>query len=600
VTEVVEALQRPVLKPSRAWLRALELAAESAREPHRLIFDVIEELAYRYGDSQALLSERECFSFRELAARSSQYCRWALERGIKKGDVVGLLMTSRPEYFALWVGISTAGGVVALLNTNIQGSSLAHCVNVAEPKHIIVADELVNSLVTAIPALNCEPEIWIHGADHASFNRIDTLISNLPAALTSAERPQLFPDDLALYIYTSGTTGLPKAAKVTHGRIIHWSHWFAGMLDVQPEDRMYDCLPMYHSIGGVLVPGATLVAGGSVVIRETFSAGQFWSDVVRWDCTMLQYIGEFCRYLSCTAPSPNEQNHRIRIACGNGLSSDVWPEFKERFRIPQILEFYASTEGGLSLFNVEGKPGSIGRVPPYLAHRFSPTLVRFDPEKCEPIRNDEGSCIRCAPNEPGEALARILKDPSQAGSRFEGYTDARATEKKMLRDAFEPGDVWVRTGDLMRRDAQGFYYFVDRVGDTFRWKGENVATTEVAEAILSFPGVQHAIVYGVKVTNAEGRVGMAAVTFEGHPDLLALRRHLIKRLPPYARPVFFMVRENCEITGTFKYSKAELATQGFNPDSTSNAIYFDNPETQTLQPVDHVLYARIQSGQIRL
>jgi fatty-acyl-CoA synthase len=600
VTAVIDVPRRPALKSSRAWLRALELTAECAREPHRLIFDVIEELASLDGDKPALLSERECFSFRDLATRSSQYCKWALERGIKKGDVVGLLMTSRPEYFALWVGISTAGGVVALLNINLQGSSLAHCVNVVQPKHIIVASELADSLSSALPTLSCEPDIWIHGVDHASFRRIDVVISGLPRTLIASKRPRLSVDDLALYIYTSGTTGLPKAAKVTHGRIIQWSHWFAGMLNVQPEDRMYDCLPMYHSIGGVLVPGATLVAGGSVVIREAFSAGQFWSDVVRWDCTMFQYIGEFCRYLCCTAPSPIEQNHRIRIACGNGLSPDVWPEFKERFRIPQILEFYASTEGGLSLFNVEGKPGSIGRVPSYLAHRFSPTLVRFDPEKSEPIRNVEGFCIGCAPNEPGEALARILRDPSQAGSRFEGYTDAGASEKKLLRDVFEPGDVWVRTGDLMRKDAQGFYYFVDRIGDTFRWKGENVATTEVAEAISSFPSVQHAVVYGVKLTNAEGRVGMAAVTFEGHPDLLALRRHLIQRLPPYARPVFFMVREDCKVTGTFKYSKADLAAQGFNPDSTSDAIYFDNPETQTLQPVDQVLYARIQSGQIRL
>ena len=600
MTEVVDTLQRPSLKSSGAWLRALEMTAAIAREPHRLMLDVIEELASRYGDAPALLSERECFSFRELAARSSQYCRWALNGGIKKGDVVGLLMTSRPEYFALWLGITAAGGVVALLNTNLRSSSLAHCINVVRPHHIIVAGELVDSLSSALPALACKPEVWIHGADHASFNRIDVLICGLPTALNSAERPKLSLDDPALFIYTSGTTGLPKAAKVTHGRILQWSHWFAGMLDVKPDDRMYDCLPMYHSIGGVLVPGATLVAGGSVAIRETFSAGQFWGDVVRWDCTMFQYIGEFCRYLCCTPPSPDEQDHRIRIACGNGLSSAVWQQFQERFQIPQILEFYASTEGGLSLFNVEGKPGSIGRVPSYLAHRFSPALVRFDPEKDEPIRNDEGFCIRCSTNEPGEALAQVLKGSSQVGSRFEGYTDPQATESKLLRDVFEPGDVWVRTGDLMRKDAMGFYYFVDRVGDTFRWKGENVATTEVAEAITSFPGVQHAIVYGVRVTNAEGRVGMAAVTFEGHPDLLALRRHITQRLPSYARPAFFLVRENCEVTGTFKYSKVDLVTRGFNPDSTSDAIYFDNPETQTLQPMDRSLYSRIQAGQIRM
>lgn len=599
MTQVADTSRRSAVKSSDAWLRALEMTARIVRDPHRLMAHVAEELAVRYGDLPALLSERECFSFRELAARSSQYCRWALEEGIKKGDVVGLLMTSRPEYFALWNGVTAAGGVVALLNTNLQGSALSHCINVVHPRHIVVADELVNSLDSAFPELTCEPKVWIHGADHSSFPRIDALISGLPATLASAERPQISFDDLALYIYTSGTTGLPKAAKVSHGRILQWSHWFAGLLGVQSDDRMYNCLPMYHSIGGVLVPGATLVAGGSVFIRDIFSASQFWNDVVRWDCTMFQYIGEFCRYLYCAAPSQNERNHRIRVACGNGLSPDVWQRFQERFQIPRILEFYASTEGGLSLFNVEGEPGSIGRIPPYLTHRLSPALVRFDPEKGEPVRNDEGFCIRCRPDEHGEALARILRNPSQAGSRYEGYTDAPATESRLLRDVFERGDVWVRTGDLLRKDARGFYYFVDRIGDTFRWKGENVATTEVAEAISSFPDVQHAIVYGVKVGDAEGRVGMAAVTFDGHPDLAALRQHLIRRLPSYARPAFVRVREDREVTGTFKYSKAQLMTQGFNPDLTSDAIYFDNPETQTLQPMDRAIFSRIQAGHVR-
>jgi fatty-acyl-CoA synthase len=598
--EVIDSLHRPPVKASRAWLRALEMTTANARQPHRLLFDVIEELAARSGASAALVSERESFSFSELYSRASQYCRWALQQGVKKGDVVGLLMTSRPEYFALWVGIAAAGGTVAPLNTNLEGSSLGHCINVVQPKHIVVAAELVDSLSTALPELIREPEIWIHGADRAPFRRIDIFIRGLTERLDPADRPRLSFDDLALYIYTSGTTGLPKAARLSHGRILQWSYWFAGMLNVQPEDRMYDCLPMYHSIGGVLVPGATLVAGGSVVVRESFSASQFWNDVARWDCTMFQYIGEFCRYLYHSSPSPSEQGHRIRVACGNGLSPDVWQRFQDRFAIPRILEFYASTEGGLSLFNAEGEPGSIGRVPPYLAHRLEPVLVRFDPDKGMPIRNDEGFCVKCLRDEPGEALAQIHGDPSQAGSRFEGYTDPQATEGKLLRNVFKAGDIWVRTGDLMRKDKRGFYYFVDRIGDTFRWKGENVATTEVANAILSFPGVQHAIVYGVKVANAEGRVGMAAVTFKGDHDLSEFRQHLNKQLPSYARPAFLRITQNCSATGTFKYSKGSLATQAFNPDLTSDAIYFDNPETQNLQPVDSVLYSRIQAGQIRL
>ncbi len=601
MTQSAVAVPNAAEKPARAWLRALERTAEISRKPHRLLPSILEELADRLGDAPALLSDRERFTYSELTARANQYTRWALEQGIKKGEVVGLLMTNRPEYFACWAGVAAAGGVAALLNTNLAGLPLSHCVNVVRPKHLIVASECTDSMATALAGLTCEPQIWIHGADHDSYARIDSLVQRLPAGrLTEAERPQLSIDDVALYIYTSGTTGLPKAANVSHARILQWALWFSGMLDIQPEDRIYNCLPMYHSIGGVLVPGAALVSGSSVVLRESFSASRFWDDVTRWDCTMFQYIGEFCRYLLHAPPASDHRNHRIRIACGNGMSADVWRAFQERFQIPRILEFYASTEGGLSLFNVEGEPGAIGRIPPYLAHRFSPVLVQFHVERAEPVRNAQGFCIPCAPNEPGEALVRVTGDPSQAGSRFEGYTDRKASESKLLRDVFERGDLWFRTGDLMRRDEKGFFYFVDRIGETFRWKGENVATTEVAEALCSFPGVKHAIVYGVKIAGAEGRIGMAALTVDGDPDLPALRQHLVKSLPPYARPAFLRFRSHCEITGTFKYSKSELIRQEYNPNLTGDAIYFDNPETQALHPLDRSLYERIQAGQFRL
>jgi fatty-acyl-CoA synthase len=586
---------------AKDWLRALERTARISRDPGRILPLVIEELAGQYGDAAALVSDRETFSFRTLAERTNQYARWALQQGIRKGDVVSLLMTNRPEYFAAWLGISAVGAVVALLNTNLFGRALGHCIEVVHPCHVIVAGEYAEKLSEALPPSEADLRAWIHGADHATFPRIDSVLQNLsPESLTMDERRNVSIDDVALHIYTSGTTGLPKAANVSHGRILQWACWFAGMLDIQPADRMYNCLPMYHSIGGVLVPGAALVSGASVAIRETFSARQFWDDVIRWDCTMFQYIGEFCRYLLNTPEKPNERNHRVRLACGNGLSGEVWRKFQKRFHIPRIVEFYASTEGGLSLFNAEGEPGAIGRVPPYLAHRYSPVLVRFDPDTEEPIRNEQGFCIRCDINETGEALARFRVDPSLGGSRFEGYTDAGASEKKLLRNVFEAGDVWVRTGDLMRRDGRGFFYFVDRVGDTFRWKGENVATTEVAQVVASFPGVLHAVVYGVKVGVADGRAGMAALHCDVDLDLSALRRHIADSLPSYARPAFFRLRESCELTGTFKYSKSELMRQGFNPRLSSDAIYFDNPETQTLQPLDRSLFDRIQRGQIRL
>jgi fatty-acyl-CoA synthase len=586
---------------AQAWLRALELTASIPRNPGRILPTVIEEIAARSGDQPALLSDRESLTYAELAARSNQYARWALEQSLAKGDVVGLLMTNRPEYFAIWLGITSVGGIVSLLNTNLVGPSLVHCINIVGLKHLIVASEFVDSLTAVLPHLTGPPAIWAQGANHTSFQRIDLDIQRQPGeTLRDSEQRQVTIEDRALYIFTSGTTGLPKAANISHARVMQWSHWFAGMMDVQPTDRTYNCLPMYHSVGGVQVPGAILVGGGSVVIREKFSASQFWSDILRWDCTLFQYIGELCRYLLHAAPSAHPVEHRIRMACGNGLSSEVWDNFKERFRIPRIFEFYAATEGGVSLFNIEGKRGAIGHIPGYLAHRFSPPLVKFDVEKGEPVRNDDGFCIRCAPNEAGEAIGKVVDDASSVGSRFEGYTDKQASEKKILRNVFAPGDVWVRTGDLMRKDEKGFFYFVDRIGDTFRWKGENVATSEVSEVLSAFTGVKHANVYGVAIPGTEGRIGMAALVTEDAVDLPALRNHLISLLPSYARPAFLRIREEVEVTGTFKYSKTDLVRQGYDPAATPDAIYFDNPESKAFVRLDQSLFERIQTGQIPL
>jgi len=362
---------------------------------------------------------------------------------------------------------------------------------------------------------------------------------------------------------------------------------------------MYNCLPMYHSVGGVQAPGAVLIAGGAVVIREKFSASHFWSDIVGWDCTLFQYIGELCRYLLNAKPSAQETEHRIRLACGNGLAPEIWDAFKDRFRIPRILEFYAATEGNISLFNVQGKTGAIGHIPSYLAHRFAPALVVHDVETGEPARNEQGFCIRCGPNQPGEALGKFVDDPSSIGMRFDGYTTTEESERKILRSVFESGDAWVRTGDLMRRDEKGFFYFVDRIGDTFRRKGENVATSEVSATICGYPGVKHANVYGVTVPGTEGRVGMAAVVANEELDLAGFRKHLTNCLPSYARPSFLRIRSDIEVTGTFKYSKAELVRQGYDPAASDDVLYLDLVGSETFVVLDKELYDRIQRGDIR-
>jgi fatty-acyl-CoA synthase len=587
------------VSPSRAWLRALELTAPIPRNRHRILPTVIEEVAARMGDAPALFSDRESLTYRGLAQRANQYARWALNQGLAKGDVVCLLMTNRPEYFAVWLGITSVGVVVSLLNTNLVGASLAHCIRIVSPKHIIASAEFVDTLTDIQPQLETSPAIWTHGHKAASFQQIDRDIEHYSCdPLTDSERRATTIEDRALFIYTSGTTGLPKAAIVSHARAMQWSHWFAGMMDVQPADRMYNCLPMYHSVGGVQQIGAMLAAGGSVVIREKFSASQFWNDIVRWDCTLLEYIGELCRYLLHAEPSHNETQHRIRLACGNGLAAEIWDAFKDRFRIPQILEFYAATEGSVSLFNMQGKRGSIGHIPGYLSHRFSPLLVLNDAETGEPARNEQGLCIRCAPNQPGEALGKVVNDPTGVGSRFDGYTSSEASEKKILRNVLEQGDAWFRTGDLLRKDEKGYYYFVDRIGDTFRRKGENVATSEVAEVIGGFPGVLHANVYGVAVPGVEGRVGMATLVTNREFDLAGFHNHLAGCLPPYARPVFLRMRDQVDLTGTFKYSKTELLRQGYNPDTCIDKLYFDN--ANEFVSLDKDLYLRIQAREFRL
>jgi fatty-acyl-CoA synthase len=335
-----------------------------------------------------------------------------------------------------------------------------------------------------------------------------------------------------------------------------------------------DCLPLFHSVGGVVATGALLVRGGSVLIRDRFSVRHFWDDVFAGNCTIFQYIGELCRYLVNAPAHPNERAHRLRLCCGNGLQADIWKKFQDRFVIPRILEFYASTEGNVSLYNVEGKIGSVGRVPPFLASRFPLALVQFDPATGRPARDAHGFCIRRGVNETGEAVGRIPSDAAQGGESFEGYTDRKDTDQKILHNVFAHGDRWFRTGDLMRMDASGFYYFVDRIGDTFRWKGENVATSEVAAAIMAFSGITEANVYGVRVPGNEGAAGMAAIVPDGWLDVAALRAHLAQRLPAYARPKFLRVAKELAKTSTFKHTKNDLQRDGFDPAATRDTIYF--------------------------
>ena len=586
----------------RDWVRALEATAPITANPRRLLSEIVEELAQTSGDAPALLSVGENLTYGALAERANAYARWALDEEVAAGETVCLMMPNRPEYMAIWLGLTGVGVVVSLINTQLRGPALSHCINIVTPKHVIVAAELAEQLTSPVVQLANQPKLWTHGEGAAGeFDRIDLWVERFSRApLTASERRVVTIADRALLIYTSGTTGLPKAANVSHRRLLEWSLWFAGLMNTGPADRMYDCLPMYHSVGGVVATGALLVRGGSVMIRDKFSAQHFWDDVIDGDCTLFQYIGELARYLLNAPENPRERNHRLRLCCGNGLRADVWEKFQSRFAIPRILEFYAATEGNFSLYNVEGKVGAVGRVPSFLAHRFPLALVKFDTATGEPARDANNFCIRCLANEVGEAIGRIGKDAENAGSEFEGYSDPEQSERKILRDVFRLGDAWYRTGDLMRRDASGFFFFIDRVGDTFRWKGENVAASEVAAAITAFPGIREANVYGVRVPGTEGAAGMATLVVDGELDFGKFRQHLATQLPAYARPLFLRITDQIDATGTFKHTKSDLQRDGYDPAATSDRIYFDHPAQRAFVQVDVPLFAGIQNGKLRL
>src|SRR3984957_10034882 len=592
---------RPHGKPSTAksWLKAIELTSRIEANPNRLFADLIEDWAARQPDRPALMSDHTTLTYRELNERIHRYARWALAAGIGKGDTVCLFLPAQPDYLAAWLGLTSVGAVAALINTKLVGSSLAHCIDVAEAGHVIVGEELEAAFEEVRPRLKRAPKIWRHG-ETASQPDIQTALAGLDTApLNVSGRRGVGIDDRALLIYTSGTTGLPKAASISHRRILNGGGWFAGLTNASPEDRLFDCLPLFHSVGRVVAPCSMLAAGASVVLADKFSAGHFWRDVVRWDCTLFQYIGELCRYLLKAPASEFEKQHRLRLACGNGLRGDIWQDFQARFSIPQILEFYAATEGNFSLYNVEGRPGAIGRIPPLLAHRFPAAIVRIDTELGIPVRNLDGLCIACARGEVGEAIGRI-GTADDGGGRFEGYTDAAATEKKILRDVLAKGDAWFRTGDLMRLDEGGYFHFVDRVGDTFRWKGENVATSEVTQAVVDCPGVVDATTYGVEIPGADGRAGMVAVVVDDGFDLGALQHHLSSRLPAYACPVVVRICATLDTTETFKQKKKDLAREGFDPHLVKDRLFSRDPGTGAYRPLDAATFAGISDGSIRL
>ncbi|MFM9864562.1 MAG: long-chain-acyl-CoA synthetase [Micropepsaceae bacterium] len=577
--------------------RVLRLMGKVTPDSPHTVADIIEKWATKRPNNVAIWFEDKKYTYRQYDAAANRYARWAQAQGLKKGDAVALLMENRPEYLFAWGGLVKIGVTVALINTNLRERALAHSLVISGAKHLVLGSELADNYASCVDDMAEKLTVWATGGGVQGAEDLDkALAAQSDAPLPKDVRKGLTANDKCFYIYTSGTTGLPKAANMSHLRIQMMMNSFASAMRSTERDRMYNVLPLYHSAGGVCALGSVLTVGGSVIIRRKFSATAFWDDCVKYRATQFEYIGELCRYLLNSPAHPKERKHRLRVIMGNGLRPEIWPAFKARFRIPRIIEFYGATEGNVSMVNFDGKVGAIGRIPGYMRRVLQTRLVKFDVEHEQPVRDDKGICIECKPDEVGEAIGKI----DEQRGRFEGYSKGTDTEKKILRDVFEKGDAWFRTGDLLKRDAQHYYYFIDRIGDTFRWKGENVATSEVAEAISIFPGIKEANVYGVKVPGTDGRAGMAALVTAAQPDLATFKAHLEKNLAAYARPIFLRMQGEIEITGTFKHRKVELVKEGYDPRTVQDPLFFLDPVDGQYVPLTPELHDRLMAGEIRL
>ncbi|MDP6977153.1 MAG: long-chain-acyl-CoA synthetase [Myxococcota bacterium] len=562
----------------------------------RTVADVFEAAVEADPDHPALVMGDTTMTYAELDREANRVARWAQAQGIAMGDVVALLMENRPEFVVHWMGLAKIGAVTALINTNLSGHPLAHSLGVSKARHLILDKALDEHFATARDEVGSDLEVWSSGGEIAGASDLDAdRAGRSGASLPSDVRRGLDSSDNLFYIYTSGTTGLPKAANFSHFRFGTVALAVTGITKVGPGDRMYVCLPLYHSAGGVMALGGAILNGATAVLARKFSASHFWEDCVRHDVTLFQYIGELCRYLLNAPEHPDERRHKIRLCVGNGLRGEVWEPFQERFGIPEIVEFYGATEGNVVFVNGDNKVGSIGRLPRLVQKLQGMHLVKFDVENEEVVRGKHGFCLDCEIGEAGEAIGRITNV-----GRFEGYTDEKASEKKVLRDVFEKGDAYFRTGDLLRRDDEDYFYFVDRIGDTFRWKGENVSTGEVAEVLSLCAGVKEANVYGVTVEGADGRAGMASLVVADGFDIAQLHRQVAEQLASYSRPLFVRLGREIEITGTFKHRKVDAVKEGFDPEQIADPLYFLDAQAGAYLPLDAARYRAIQSGEIRV
>jgi acyl-CoA synthetase (AMP-forming)/AMP-acid ligase II len=540
----------------------------------------------------ALHFEGLTFTWAGVNARVDSYAAWFESEGVVPGDVVALMMDNRPDYLFVVMGLNRAGAVAALINTNATGKALAHALGVSEATRAVIGGEYLDVALQAVGTMPKAARPTLYGqfdgaGESAAVPRINEAVAATPPRNRARSyRPS--NNDVFCYIYTSGTTGLPKAAIIKNQRMLGANALFGRLMHQSGRgDVIYVPLPLYHSNALMLGWGSALLTGSAIALRRRFSASNFWSDVRTYRATSFIYIGELCRYLLQTAPHPDEADHSLRVAVGNGLRPDIWAAFQERFAVPVIREFYGSTEGNAPTLNVRGRPGMIGKL------GRGQAVIRCDPASGELTRNAAGFCECVKPGETGVLVGRISRT-----IRFDGYVDKEATRSKILRGLFKTNDAYFDTGDLVTFHAGSWLSFADRLGDTFRWKGENVSTTEVAQALDGAEGIRESTVYGVEVPNAEGRAGMAALRVDESFDVESFGNYVCDLLPAFQRPHFLRLVGDMKVTGTFKHQKTDYRKDGYDPGRVDDPLYL--LQGRRYVPLNKALFGKIEAGEVPL
>ena len=561
----------------------------------------VEANAKNHPNASAIIFEGQQMNWSEFNALANRFANHMHAQGVKRGDVVSIMMENRIEYLAILVGLNKLGAVSGLLNSNLGGNSLIHCINVTGSSKCIVGEECMAELDAIQDQLSLQAGSDFFFVNDSGSRPCPNWAQDLMTdiAETSEDNPAQTGEttigETALYIYTSGTTGLPKAAVLSNRRLLIASDMSAiAGLQCTVTDRIYLCLPLYHATGLLLGAGAAFASGASMFVRRKFSASNFMNEIRENNCSHMIYIGELCRYLTNIPEQADDAQNPLHSIMGNGMRPDIWMNFKQRYGIKRVCEFYGASEGNVSFANLMNKDMTVGMTSAEVA------LVEYDVDNDEIVTDDAGRCIPVQQGEPGLLLGKITPD-----TVFEGYTDAEATEKKVFRSAFEEGDAWFNTGDLMRTVDVGYtlgydhYQFVDRVGDTFRWKAENVSTNEVGEIINGFDQVKFCNVYGVEIPGTDGRAGMTALTLQDGVDTLDLDRFaefVKENLPSYAAPVFLRIQPDIDVTGTFKMLKGDLRKQGYDIDMTDDPIFVMKSGEATYSPMDSDYLALIRDS----